>query len=270
VAIHDLPSNESSIPSTAAVEEVEGTNPTVAKSVEIDSRDLQIKILLHEHTMIRNEVLLMLTQYKNHVRVLQLSATGILAIIYWYVSNPIGDFEMTALAWWMGFGIVFLVPVLCGYLVFDIVHTLYSMALLGARNEVIETQVAKIAGPNLMMWEKISKVFFSRWRPGGVRNPTWFHGLLSAVIIVILMGVVPVCFYWVLLSRADEAGVYSAPWWLGVGALSAVGVVGACFFYGIEVLLRMRPKADQFVTDLMAEQTRANDSMETRRSEVPK
>lgn len=206
--------------------------------------------------MIRGEVLLMLTQYKNHIRVLQLSATAIVAIVSWYVTNSEVANETIKANWGLGWGVVFMIPLLCGYMIFDILHAIYSMTLLGTRTDTIEKQVAKLAGPNLLIWEQISKVFFSQPRPGGVYNPAWAHAILTMLVISAFMLVVPWSCYDILLNIAHKAGVYNPEWLINAGKLSALIIVCVCFFYGREVLQKMRPKAEIFLADVMTEQTR--------------
>lgn len=232
------------------------TDGSESKSDAHDIRDLQIKILLHEHKMIRGEVLLMMTQYKNHIRVLQLSATGIVAIVSWYITKSDVANETIKANWGLSWGVVFMIPLLCGYMIFDILHAIYSMTLLGARTEKIENQISKLAGPNLLLWEKIAKVFFSKWRPGGVYNPLWAHAALTLLVISAFMLGVPWYGYEILLTTPHKVGICNPEWWITFGKWSAVAIVGVCVFYGWEVLRKMRLKADTFVAGVMTEQTR--------------
>jgi hypothetical protein len=185
---------------------------------------------------------------------LQLSSTGIVGIVFWYVTNAGKANEVIGANWGLSWGVVFMIPLLCGYLIFDILHTIYSMTLLGIRTNTIEDQVTKLAGPNLLMWEKISKVFYSKARPGRVYNPACAHAALTVFVIIIFMLVVPLFGYGKIFSVAHEASMPTGMLMIILGVLSALVIVGICFYYGMEILLKMRPKAEVFVSDLMSKQ----------------
>jgi len=76
------------------------------------------------------------------------------------------------------------------------------------------------------------------------------------LVISAFMLVVPWSCYEILLNIAHKAGVCNPEWLINAGKLSALIIVCVCFFYGREVLQKMRPKAEIFVADVMTEQTR--------------
>jgi len=99
-------------------------------------------------------------------------------------------------------------------------------------------------------------VCFSQRCSGGVHNPAWAHAILTVFVIIAFMLIVPWSCYEILLNIAHKAGVCNPEWLINAGNLSALIIVCVCFFYGREVLQKMRPKAETFVAGVMAEQTR--------------
>lgn len=219
-----------------------------------DRDELKVTVLLHEHSMVRNESILMLGHYKNHTRVLQIVATAVLALIYWYVTAPVNTriaVDVNPLAWRVALGVAILMPVLCAYLVFDVLHSLYALNLLGTRTSKLEVQVAEIVGPHLMIWERISTKFFSEPLPAGVWNPAYFHSGLAALVALSLMGVFPGLIYDVLWSSPVRVTIAYAEMWFLFGITTCVIVVGACFAYYWEVMRNMRRKAEHWLNDAL-------------------
>lgn len=215
-----------------------------------DKRALRVTVLLHEHSMIRNEVIAMIGHYKSHTRVLQLVVTAVVAVVAWWITLPADKPTMidTDLnAWRAAVGGALLIPILCSYLVMDVLHDLYSLTLLGARTSRLEEQIAEIAGPNLMMWERIASVFFSKFKSGGVFNPAYFHSALAGLTALFLMVGFPLLVYLVLWFSPMRLKILYAEEWFVFCILFCVVVVVLCVVYYWHVLVQMRGLAEHWI-----------------------
>ena len=213
----------------------------------------RLQILLHEHQMIREEILSTQGFFKNNIAALSVVLAGLYGVMGWVNTNYHSSPNMTTDVWSLALIGVFLINPICGYFLFDFLHSGYSLHLMGRRIEAIETQVEKEFGKNLLIWEKIAHPFSTEFRPAGVFNPSYFHVILTSIIFFFIMGVMPGLGYLILLRY-----LLSSPTIYGGVALAVASFISAIIFlasmFYADQSLRVAPRRmREFVANAMKE-----------------
>lgn len=216
----------------------------------------KVAVLLHEHTVLRSEILAFVGYYMNHVRNFQLMLIGLCGAVAFIAGNWRTLEPSSPSIWYLWFVGITLVPIAAGYLAFDIIYAAYVMALLGARNGCIERQIALMVGPNLMIWEtQIANLFYKERKPAGVRNPAYVQGVFVALLGGFVIVFAPLAGYGVLCMQPTAVpGKY---WYLAFGTFISVAVFVVSALHAKSSILDTRRTVETFVENLVFGKTTA-------------
>ena len=220
--------------------------------------------------MLRAEIIFMLQQYKSHVQAMQLVSGGIIAAGSWVMLNIDPKKDMSIVQWWVSYGLVSMIPILCAYFIFDVLHSLYSMQLCGSRISSIERHISDIVGPNLLIWDSIPTILF-RFNKicladgiGAVNNSVFFHSILTFILFIIVIVVMPCSIlYYLLQHHSNMIGDFSARMSIALSTLSTILIAVACTFYGFQSLRKQRRKIDCYIKRLLEENLSARQKNNT-------
>src|SRR5689334_7605397 len=109
-----------------------------------DKMKLQGEILLHEHSSIRDEIIMLLNQYKDHVNLIHITSGAFLGSLSWVILNndKVSNINMINISISILISILF--PLVLTYMFFDVMHTMFSMQIAGGRISTIETRINDI------------------------------------------------------------------------------------------------------------------------------
>jgi hypothetical protein len=200
-----------------------------------------VAILMQKYSLLRQEVWLHIGYFKGHIAKFQLMGSALLAAGAYILSNSkLYPSSENWWVWWLGTTIV---PVMCHYLIFDIIESQYAMILLGERLATLEEEINEKVGRQLLIWESlVSPLFWQGLRPmPGVINPDWFLSLFGFIIASFDAVAVPSLLYSILWKDRDPHSLgMCAAIFCGVGLM--VFSMGASLYCAWRVLLRMRGK----------------------------
>jgi hypothetical protein len=150
-----------------------------------------IDILLKKYGMLKAEIHLQISSFKNHVRNVQIILTLLLSGTLYVVVDPKFKFaDDTALVWLAGtFGLISLV---C-YLVYDNADPLYQISVISERLKTLEEEINRLAGKSVLIWEtQLSERFNDRPKPlPGVLHPIWLLQLYVTFLIAFVIIIIP-------------------------------------------------------------------------------
>jgi hypothetical protein len=205
-----------------------------------DSGDV-LKVLLQKYSLLRQEVCLHIGYFKGHVAKFQLMGSALLAAgTYVLAHSSLFPSEDNWWIWWLGATII---PVMCHYLIFDIIESQYAMILLGERLAVLEEEINEKLGRRVLIWDSlVSPLFWQGIRPmPGVLNPDWFLSFFSLIIAFFDAIAVPSLLYFLLWRvRNVHSLVMVAAVLCGIGFMAFSMCLS--LFCAWRVLLKMRGK----------------------------
>lgn len=215
--------------------------------------DRRIDILLHEHSNIRAEVLLFTDSFKKHVRQFQLVISAVFGSLIWLITNSASLVSLNEPRWYVLYTIWILINPTCAYLIFDFLHTTYSLIVLGARSRSIEIQIADYCGENLLIWEKISSYFYQKAFVGRLPNPNHFQFVIFVMFVAGVMGVLPYVIYWKLSHLDNPVAIWHPELLLATGIVISITMTVAVLGYTYIVYYPIRREAAKYVSNIMAE-----------------
>jgi hypothetical protein len=204
--------------------------------------ETKIELAMKEYTLLRQEIWLHIGFFKGHVTKFQLMGSAILAVGAYVLSNatlfPNHD---NWWAWWVGATIV---PILCHYLIFDVIGTQYAIILLGERVATLEEELNAYMERRLFIWETlVTPLFWRRFRPmQGVINPDWFLGFFGGVIAVFNSLLVPIFLYAVLWKIQPESLAMKSAIWGGLGAAITFTCITLYAYWRVQLKMRGKPR----------------------------
>jgi hypothetical protein len=193
-----------------------------------DDIEQKVKVLLHEHSAIRGEILAFVGYYMNHVRNFQLVIFGLAAAFAFGILNWCEIEPSIRNYWFFWFLAVSFLPVVSGYLASDIIYAAYMMAILGSRNRSIERQIREMVGPDLMVWEtKYMKIFVKKLSTKGVPNPGTLQMGLVGIMMIYLLALIPLGGYYLIWNQSGRLHDWILP--VGMLIVSSILVISVMF-----------------------------------------
>lgn len=132
-------------------------------------------------------------------------------------------------------------------MVFDTMHSMYSLKIMRARTKSIEDRVNKLLKQNILIWSKMDNLYFETFRPNGINNPGVFHSFVAVIMFITVMGLLPFWGYVVLYGHWREAHIEFPYILIYSGCLFTVFMLTSCIYYGIEVLLHVTRNVDDYI-----------------------
>jgi hypothetical protein len=201
-----------------------------------------LKILMQKYALLKQEVCLHIGYFKGHVAKFQLMGSALLAAGAYIISNSkiLYPGRENWWIWWLGTTIL---PVMCHYLIFDIIESQYALILLGERLATLEEEVNERVGRRLLIWDSlVSPLFWQGPRPmPGVINPDWFLSLYGLIIAFFDAVALPSLLYGMLWRVRDSSSLgMRAAIFCGIGFMALS--MSVSLYCAWRVLLRMRGK----------------------------
>jgi hypothetical protein len=152
-----------------------------------DDLDKQkIEILMAKYALLRQEIITHINNYKAHVKYFQIIVGIILALAgLMKVENSPSLLVNSRTAWIVA---MFFITTVIAYVALDVVQSIYSLIVLGARLATIEEIVNTTANEKILAWEsELSGHFHGQlWPMQGVLAPGFF--LIVYELFLLLFG----------------------------------------------------------------------------------
>lgn len=168
------------------------------------SAESKAGLLMTKYSILRQETLTCISNYKAHVKYFQIVIGTVIA--FFGVSLSKGGelpFLNSRLFWLVA---MFLVTTVISYIAFDVIQSIYSMMVIGARLAVLEEMINTLANERLLAWESsLSFAFHGPFHPAkGVWQPGWFLVAYEFLLISIGLFAVPLFLYWRFWDSPQE------------------------------------------------------------------
>jgi len=129
------------------------------------SENEKAEILMKKYGLLRDEVTTLISIYKTHVRHFLTILTAILVLLGYLIGK-----QQPIHSWVFWLAVSFFTTTAISYVVFDVLQSLFSINVLGARLSVIEEKINSLAGERLLQWETLSPCRALCWKSAKSRS----------------------------------------------------------------------------------------------------
>jgi hypothetical protein len=181
----------------------------------------RIDILVQQYSLLRGELLMLLSSFKSQGQYLQIVAAAAVGVIGFVMPSAM----IANRSFWIA--LMFLMTTVVGYIVFTLLETLYAVVVLGAVTSVLEDRINHIARENSFIWEsKLAAIFYS---PHGLRPGGYFAVYQWLLIAVGVFGLPAYYTYYFLSDGYCEFAMF----WCLVGVNLLYGFVTLFFIFRV-------------------------------------
>jgi hypothetical protein len=193
----------------------------------------KIELLAQQYSLLRGEILMLLTSFKSQTQYLQIIAAAAVSVVGFTIPTGLNanrDFWIV---------LMFVMTTIVGYMVFTLLETLYSVMVLSGTTSALEDRINQLANDTLFIWEsKVASTFYS---PKGLRPGGYFAIYQWLTISVGLFGI-PTYYVYNFAANGFCAFIWS---WSLVGLNLIYGFASMAFIFRVwrYILVRDRLRA---------------------------
>jgi hypothetical protein len=215
----------------------------------------QVDLLMKKYGMVRQELMLYMSNYKSNVKYMNYVIIGLVAIFSLSVGKDRDLGLINSRLFWIFLGAA--ITTIVGYISYDLLESQYALKSLAARAVALEKTINRIVGKNLLMWEShlAGKFFAPALAVNGVWNPSFalniYWGLFVAASLILPPSFI-VWKFWNNISYSSQTTLFRAAVLVLClySAMTAVFISGCAF----TIFLRLSPRAQELVQNTSREQ----------------